>query len=202
MKRPLSILSAAGLALALTGTSLQAGAAPKPHITDPVGDANFINDQGTGDGSFGDFNQADAGSVSDLIEVTFSNDKKNLTIMITTEAAPPAITGIGYRVRVNPDGAGGTHCLEFEAYHPGANNVITTAWGQLTDKCDGGDPIPLKVVGTQLTVPRKAHKAFGKGAKLTAPQAQAFLYSGNESGGAEYPVVDTTKVGTDFTFKK
>jgi hypothetical protein len=194
--------AATGLALALAATSLHAAAAPKPHITDPVGDANFVNDQGTGDGSFGDFNQADAGTVSDLIEVTFSNDAKNLKIMITTEAAPPAVTGIGYRVRVNPDGAGGAYCLLFEAYHPGANNVITTAWGQLIDTCGGGDPIPLKVVGTQLTIPRKAHKAFGKGAKFTAPQAQAFLYSGNESDGAKYPVVDTTKVGTDFKFKK
>jgi hypothetical protein len=202
MKRPLSIAASAGLALALAATSLQATAAPKPHITDPVGDANFVNDQGSGDGSFGDFNQADAGTVSDLIEVTFSNNAKNLTIMIGTEAAPPAITGIGYRVRVNPDGAGGAYCLLFEAYHPGANNALTTAFGNLIDACGGGDPIPLKVVGTQLVIPRKAHKAFGKGAKLVAPQAQAFLYSGNESGGAKYPVVDTTKVGTDFKFKK
>jgi hypothetical protein len=60
----------------------------------------------------------------------------------------------------------------------------------------------LKIVGTQLVIPRKAHKALGKGAKLTAPQAQSFFYTGNESGGAKYPVIDTTKVGTDFKFKK
>ena len=41
-----------------------------------------------------------------------------------------------------------------------------------------------------------------KGGKLIAPQAQAFLYTGAEAGGATYPVADTTKVGTDFAFKK
>src|SRR3990170_9022692 len=67
-------------AMALLAGSFQASAAPKPSLEDPLGDANFINDQGTGDGSFGDFNQADAGTVSDLAAVTFSNDAKNLYV--------------------------------------------------------------------------------------------------------------------------
>ena len=199
MKRLLSIGAALLIAVAL---SAQAIAAPKPSITDPLGDANFVNDQGTGDGSFGDFNQADAGTVSDITEVTFWNNAKTLYIRVDTEAAPPAATGIGYRVRVNPDGAGGAYCLLFEVYHPGANNILTTPVGYLRDTCAGGDPVPIKVVGTQWEIPRSASKAFGKGAKLTAPQAQAFLYSGNESQGSTYPVADTTKVGTDFTFVK
>jgi hypothetical protein len=200
MTRTLSI-AAAVAALALAATSLQASAAPKPNIEDPLGDANFVNDQGTGDGSFGDFNQADAGTVSDITSVTLSNDAKNLYVMIQTEAAPPAATGIGYRVRVNPDGAGGAYCINIEAYHPGANNALTAAVAYLRDACDGGEAIPLKVLGTQIVVPRSASKAFAKGAKLTAPQAQAFLYTGNETQGTTYPVADTTKVGTDFTFK-
>lgn len=193
---------AVALALAVVGTSAHATAAPKPHIEDPVGDANFVNDQGTGDGSFGDFTAADAGTVSDLISVTFRNDAKNLFVKIETEAPPPAATGIGYRVRVNPDGAGGQYCLRFEAYHPGANNALTEPVAYLRDACGGGDAVPIKVVGSELVIPRKENKAFGKGAKLTAPQAQAFLYSGNETTGAMYPVVDTTKVGTDFVFRR
>ena len=200
MKRTFSI-AAALAAVALAATSLQATAAPKPNIEDPLGDANFINDQGSGDGSFGDFNQADAGTVSDLTSVTLSNDAKNLYVNIATEAAPPAATGIGYRVRVNPDGAGGAYCINIEAYHPGANNALTAAVAYLRDTCEGGDAVPLEVLGTQIVVPRKTSKAFGKGAKLVAPQAQAFLYTGNETTGAMYPVADTTKVGTDFTFK-
>ena len=199
MKRAFSIVAALGLSLAL---GVQATAAPKPHITDPLGDANFVNDQGTGDGSFGDVNPADAGTVSDLVSVTFSNDAKTLKVLITTEAAPPAATGIGYRVRTNPDGPGGAYCIVIEAYHPGANNVLAQAVGYVQDVCAGGERQPIKVVGTQLEIPRKASKLFAKGGKLTSPQAQSFLYSGNESAGTTYPVADTTKVGTDYAFKK
>ncbi len=201
MKRLFSI--AALLAVALIASSLQATAAPKPHIEDVMADANFINDQGTGDGSFGDFNQAGTspGTVSDILAVTLSNNAKNLIIDFQTQAAPPAITGIGYRVRANPEGAG--HCIIIEAYHPGANNAITQAVGWAVDTCEGGDPVEIKVVGTQWQIPRSASKAFVKGAKLTGLQAQAYLYSGDGSySHAKYPVADTTKVGTDYTFKK
>ena len=198
MKKALSLVAALGLAMAL---SVQATAAPKPHITDPLGDANFVNDQGSGDGSTGDVNPADAGTVSDLVAVTFSNDAKNLKVLVETEAAPPATTGIGYRVRTNPNEAG-TYCVIIEAYYPGANNALTQAVGYVQDVCGGGEREPITILGTQLVVPRTASKFFAKGSKLTAPQAQAFLYSGNETTGATYPVADTTKVGTDFAFKK
>ena len=197
MKKAVSIAAALGLTVAL---SMQATAAPKPHITDPLGDANFVNDQGTGDGSFGDQNQADAGTVSDLLSVTFSNNATKLFVTIETEAAPPAITGIGYRVRVNPDDSG-TYCLNIEAYHPGANNALSEPVAFLRDACAGGEATPIEVLGTQLVIPRSAHEAFGRGAKLKAPQAQAFLYSGNESAGTTYPVADTTKVGTDYRLR-
>ena len=198
MKKALSLVTALGLLLAL---SLNATAGPKPQITDPLGDANFVNDQGSGDGSFGDQNPADAGTVSDITDVTFSNDAKNLKVLIGTEAAPPATTGIGYRVRTNPDDAG-TYCIIIEAYFPGANNALTAPIGYFQDMCGGGERQEIQVLGTQLVIPRTASPAFAKGAKLTSPQAQAFLYSGNETTGATYPVADTTKVGTDYTFKK
>ena len=69
MKRRVLSATILGLASALLVSTLNAGAAGKPQITDPLGDANFINDQGTGDGSFGDFNQADAGTVSDITAI-------------------------------------------------------------------------------------------------------------------------------------
>lgn len=198
MKKALAMAAALGLLLTL---NINATAAPKPLLEDPVGDSNFVNDQGTGDGSTGDQTAADAGTVSDITDVTIWNNAKTLYINFGTEAAPPATTGIGYRVRVNPDDAG-TYCLTFEVYHPGANNALTSPVGYFRDVCAGGEAVPIKILGTQWEIPRSASKAFAKGSKLTAPQAQAFLYSGNETAGATYPVADTTKVGKDFAFKK
>lgn len=199
MKRAITAMAAC-LATALTAGALHA--APKPSIEDPIGDANFVNDQGTGDGSFGDQTAADAGTVSDLASVTFSNDKKNLYVTIGTEAAPPATTGIGYRVRVNPDSTG-THCLLFEAFFPGANNVLTAPEAQFRNACTGGDPVKVDILGTMLVIPRKLDKAFRKGGKLTSPQAQSFLWSGTSyPAGSSYPVADTTKVGKDYKFRK
>ena len=197
-------LAAAAMAVAALGAgSLPAtAAAPSTIIEDPVGDSNFVNDQGTGDGSTGDQTAADAGTVSDLLGVEVSNDKKNVVVTIRTEAAPPATTGIGYRVRFNPDGANGAYCILVEAYFPGANNALTAPMAHLVDECNGGETTPVEMLGTTIYVPRSANAAFAKGATLTAPQAQAFLYSGNETAGTEYPVADTTKVGTDYKLKK
>ena len=201
MKRTMSLLMAFGVVATIAATSISASAgAPKPQITDPLGDANFVNDQGTGDGSFGDQNAADAGTVSDILGVTLSNDAKNLTIAFDMEAAPPAATAVAYRLRVNPDGAGGTHCLLFEVFYSGANNTVTTPVAHLRDACGGGEDIPIEVLGTTLVIPRSAHEALGKGKTLVAPQAQTFQYTGAYPNGVAYPVIDTTKVGTDFKF--
>ena len=199
VRRSLAILLMLGL-LSLSGGVLQA-AETKPHIVDPLGDANFVNDQGTGDGSTGDQNAADAGTVSDLLEVTFTNDAKNLYVTIRTEAAPPAATGIGYRVRVNPEGAGGTHCLFFEAFFPGANNDLTAPKAQLRDGC-AGETTEVETLGTMIVVPRNLHPALGKGKTLSQPQAQAFLYTGTYPTGVAGPMADTTKVGTDYKLRK
>lgn len=199
MNRAVSISIAMGVAMA--ATSLQATAAPKAKVVieDPVGDANFINDQGEGDGSFGDFvTPADVSSVTDLISVSFSNDAKNLYITIETEDPPPATQGVGYRVRVNPDG--GSYCLLFEAFFPGATNDLTEFKAHLRDTCEGGDAVPLEILGSTITVPRKLHEAFGKGQTLTEPQAQGFIHSGSYPTGVAAPTSDTTKVGTDYKF--
>lgn len=199
MRKVLTTVAALA-AVAVAAGSLQA--APKPSIEDPLGDANFVNDQGTGDGSVGDQTGADAGTVSDLTAVTFTNDRKNLYVQISTEAAPPATTGIGYRVRVNPDSTG-THCLLFEAFFPGANNALTAGEAQFRNACTGDDPVKVDVLGTTIVVPRKLDKAFGKRGKLKAPQAQSFLWSGTSyPAGVAAPYADTTKVGKAYKLKK
>lgn len=201
MKRVISIAAVVGVAMSAVVSSPVATAAPKPKVVieDPVGDANFINDQGTGDGSFGDFvTPADVSSVTDLTAIGFSNDAKNLYISIETEAAPPATQGVGYRVRVNPDGAGGSHCLLFEAFYGGAGNDLTLPKAHMRDVCEGGDAVELQVLGSTLVVPRKAHKGLKKGATLKAPQAQGFIYLGSYPAGLAAPTTDTTKVGSNY----
>lgn len=203
MKKSLSIAAVLALASALVGASLPATAgAAKTIIEDPTGDSNGINDQGTGDGSFGDFNQAGVGNVSDLVKVSLTNDAKNLTLTFEAVGLPPATQGLGYRARFNPDGPGGTHCILIEAFWSGATNVMTDAKAHLRDACAGNEIVPLKIVGGTITVPRKSNKAFAKGATLKAPQAQSFVWSGDYPNGVAGPYMDTTKVGADYKLVK
>ncbi len=199
MKRKRLITAVLGVVAALVATSLPATAAKaKTIIEDPVGDSNFLNDQGTGDGSFGDHNQAGVGNVSDLIQVQLSNDAKNLTIAFQAQGVPPATQGLGYRLRVNPTGTPGSQCLLFEAFWPGATNVMTEPVAHVIDNCEGGEAIPVKILGATLVVPRKSTPALGKGKVLKAPQAQTFVYSGTYPTGIIGPYMDTTKVGSDY----
>lgn len=205
MKRSLAIFIAAALTVVFTSA---ASGAPKPNVTDPTGDGNGINDQGTGDGSFGDFNQTGGPStVGDLVEVVFTNDAKNVAAVVKTVAMPPATQGVGYRVRTNPDGPGGTYCLYFEAFFPGATNNLTAFEAHLRDVCTGETikaiAEPSMLGGIAIIVPRKAHAAFGKGKKLTAPQGATFVYSGSSwPAGVIGPFLDTSKPGTDYALKK
>lgn len=202
MKRSIAIFMALAISVVLTAS---ASGAPKPSVVDPMNDANGVNDQGTGDGSFGDFNQATVSTVTDLIEITFTNDAKSITAHIKTQAGPPASQGTGYRVRVNP-GTGGVYCLYFESFHPGAGNDLTANVGHVRDACTGEvieAVIEPTIYGLGITVPRKSHEAFGKGKKLVAPQGAGFVYAGSAyPAGVMYPVTDTTKPGTDYAIKK
>ena len=201
MRRILSITAALGLAFVLAAPSLHA-ASPTVVIEDPYGDANGINDQGTGDGSVGDVTgAADAGNASDLGNVTVTNDAKNLYITFLNEQSPPATQGLALRFRAN--GEPGSQCLNFEVYYTGATNNLTATEAILRDTCEGGDPIKIEALGTQLIVPRSAHEALGKGKVLTSPQAQSFVWSGTSyPAGVGGPYIDTTKVGKDYKLKK
>jgi hypothetical protein len=199
MKRSLLIGILCAVVAVPTSGGLAAAPKVKTVIEDPAGDANGLNDQGTGDGSNGDqVTPADASTVTDLLKVTLSNDAKNLYVTFLTETAPPATQGVGFRLRVNPDEAGGSYCLLVEAFYPGAGNALDAAVGQLQDTCTG-ETTEIEVLGAMVVVPRKASEALGKGATLKAPQAHAFIYLGGPPpAGVPYPVTDTTKVGTDY----
>ncbi|MEA2487495.1 MAG: hypothetical protein QOF16_1149 [Actinomycetota bacterium] len=206
MKRALSIAVAVSALIAATGAfPIHASAAKATTVVkDPAGDANGVNDQGASDGSVGDQNAAGVSTVGDLDSVSLSNDAKNLYVTFLTEAPPPATEGVGYRVRFNPTATAGTQCINIEAFFPGAGNDLTDFQAQLRDSC-GGTTVttPLKILGEVITVPRKLDKAFAAGAKLTAPQAQSFVCVGSGAAAlGTYPVLDTTKVGTDYTFTK
>lgn len=206
MKRAISILTVLAVG-ALINATAAAAPQPKPVLEDPPHDANFLNDQGTGDGSFGDFDEAgaDASSFADLISIAFTSDKKNLYVHIETEATAPPAAGEGFRVRTNP-GAGGIYCLNFELFYNGAQNDLTAPEAHLRDACAAGsEPIvaesTLSPFGAlMIVVPRKGVDALKKGAKLTAAQAQSFLWSGSSyPAGVAGPYLDTTKVGSDYT---
>jgi hypothetical protein len=207
MKRSLSLLLLVGL-IAFQA-SVSAAAVPKPTVVleDPIEDANFLNDQATGDGSFGDFGGvADASSFADIVSVAFSNDKKNLYVFIETQSNAAPAAGEGFRVRANP-AAGGVYCLNFEIYFAGAQNTLTAPEGIFRDACAATDPVSVKAEisilgGYMITVPRKGIEGLGKGAALAAPQAQTFLYSGSSyPAGVAGPYFDTTKPGTDYKLK-
>lgn len=206
MKRGISIIILLALAATVnTSGAIAAPAEPKPVLEDPAEDANFVNDQGTSTGSFGDVaGPADASSFADLLKIAFTSDKKNLYVHIETQSTAPPSAGEGFRVRTNPQ-AGSVYCLNFELFYQGAQNTLTAAEAHLRDACGTGDPIKAEATlspfgALLIVVPRKGVDALKKGAKLTAPQAQSFLWSGSSSpAGVAGPYLDTTKVGKDYT---
>ena len=207
MKRTLITLLT--MSLLAIHAPVSAGAIPKPKtvLKDPAEDANGINDQGTGDGSFGDFSEAgaDASEFADIISAGFSSDKKNLYVFIETQSTAQPIAGEGFRVRANP-AAGGVYCLNFEIYFNGAQNSLAGPEAIFRDACNASD-VPVKseisaLGGYMITVPRKGVEALGKGKALAAPQAQTFIYSGSSyPAGVAGPYLDTTKIGKDYKLK-
>jgi hypothetical protein len=208
MKRTISFIALLGLMAAITAAP--GNAAPKKltiALEDVEEDANFINDQGTGDGTFGDQAGVAASDFADILEVGFANDSKNLYVHIKTASTGIPASAEGFRVRVNPQ-AGSAYCLNFEIFFPGAAHPnLTAPLAHLRDLCAGDAITEAKVelsifAGFLITVPRKAHEAFGKGKTLTAPQAQTYLASGDYPFVVAGPYFDTTKVGKDYKLKK
>ncbi len=207
MKRSLIMMTVVGLVT--VQAPVWGAGAPKPVVVleDPAEDANLVNDQGTGDGTFGDFTApTDASSFADILSAGFSNDKKNLYVFIETQSNAAPAAGEGFRVRANP-AAGGVYCLNFEIYFNGAQNTLTGPEGVFRDACAASQAVSVKAEismhgGYMITVPRKGIEGLAKGKTLAAPQAQTFLYSGTSyPAGASGPYFDTTKVGKDYKLK-
>ncbi|MGI8774117.1 MAG: hypothetical protein ACR2KQ_03725 [Actinomycetota bacterium] len=201
MTPPSRISAGIVVAVCMTAGASVVSAAPaeKTIVEDPINDANALNDQGNGDGSMGDNETpADASTVTDITALKFSNDAKNFYISIETEGPAQGTQGVGARVRVNPDGPGGTYCLVFEVFQPGAGNNLTKTEAHLRDTCTG-ETTEIDAIGNLLMIPRNINQALGKGAVLTAPQAHTFIYAGSSyPAGVPFPVMDTTKIGEDY----
>ena len=160
MRRILSTAIALGLvtagAIALPARAGKTAVPKKVQIEDPVGDANYLNDQGFGGTGIDpaavpdtDDNEtaADIGNASDIMRVWFSNTKETITAHIQTELPPPGTQGLAYRIHTNAGegkvGSNDTGCLWFEAYIAGvqaATGVKTTYQGEsfarVRDMCD------------------------------------------------------------------
>lgn len=182
------------------------------NIEDPAGDANYLNDQGTGQAD-GDYAApADAGSVSDILKVWFTHDAEVVRAHILTEVPPPA-TASAYFFRVQVGPAGDENCLRFQlattgpTYPDGAEPE-----GSLRDLCGEADETYTEGItatieeladGTgvsTIVVPRSTHPAFADDAVLGTPTAHARNWIGTTAtGGATAPQIDDTKPGTDYT---
>ncbi len=215
------LLAVAALGMfGLVAGSLPAAAAAEPppviQIEDPLGDANGLNDQGTGSGDGDHVTPVDAGSTTDLMAVWFTNDAVNLSVGIQTQVAPAtepgAVFAPMYRVRANPDD-GGAACLFFEAYFPGNANSLDKPLGLLRDVCtEGAEPVEGTVVvetGPEdtgiitITFSRSDNAAFGAGKTIAAPRAETRLnwfnaQPGPTSPSLNFPQIDNTKTGTDY----
>lgn len=137
-------------------------------VTDPVGDANFINGQDNAN-----LNEVrdvtapacpplgapcDGGTVSDLMKVWFTNTADTVSMHMQTERPPPATTTIYYRIASNPETEGALTggCLNWrmifggkQANPTGGEPIDTSTYrsGDLTsgsnhaefeDTCNGG----------------------------------------------------------------
>ena len=219
--------------LVAAAMSIPAGAqepAPEPvtipetvQIDDPVGDANGLNDQGNrADTGFqGDHSTpADAGSVSDILKVWFSNDAENVSVHIQTELPAPASTAIAYNLYANPTEDWALGCLRFVALIPGTyQGQSTTYQGEplikLVDRCndEGTNVFNNGVEGTyvvapgpedtgvlSLTFPRAYSPLLADGLPITKPFVQAATAIGADGAGFATPVIlDNTADGTDYT---
>jgi hypothetical protein len=229
MKKTFGLLTAVALVGgALSATSVSAQEAPAAaipevvQIDDPLGDANFLNDQdnayGTPAEGQGDNGGAGIGNATDLLKVWFSHSATEISLNFQTNGDPSLLAyDTYYRFSSNP-GTGEVAadetrgCLQWAASVNGAGGAYTGATeGVLTDKCNVGDPVvgPLTIAAgpettfvTTITFPRAYSPLLADGSALTTPfGVSRVLYV---APGAPAPVttaatIDNTKRGTDYT---
>jgi hypothetical protein len=196
------------------------------NIEDPIGDANFLNDQGNNAtiGHQGEHTTpADAGSVSDFSKIWFTSDAENVSVHILTEKPGPAINALRFDVYASP-GKGSVAestvgCIRFAAIVGGDEQGHDTTWqgddvARILDACNDGTSIFSNGVEATLTMetladgtglftitgPKSYSPLLADGQVLTKPTAVARVTAGADGVAAAYPVyTDNTVVGTDFT---
>ena len=204
-----ALLFAAGAMPVAGATERGAASAPprKVQISDPAGDANYVNDASTHQGSAGtapDFgNQAgpvDASSEADILGVWFTHDAKAITVHIRTEAAPSEGTPVAYFVATNPANYGHWGCLLF-VLRLNDRAEAKSEVGYMIDQCGAEERIEAthSITGFKdgtghlsISVPRSGSELLGQGSVISAPVSDARLGFGTP------PVTDDTERGTSY----
>ncbi|MDQ3954913.1 MAG: hypothetical protein M3285_05115 [Actinomycetota bacterium] len=161
-KRFLTVSMAAAMVLSgLSAFPAQAATAVPEvvQVTDPVGDANFINNQDRAEPQLNDVRDVtapacppfgapcDGGTVSDLMKVWFTNTADTVSMHMQTERPPPATTTIYYRIASNPETAGAPTggCLHWRMIfggkqaNPAGGAPIATSTYRSADLTSGAD---------------------------------------------------------------
>jgi hypothetical protein len=191
-------------------------------IDDPVGDANFINDQdnayGTPAQGLGDNDAETIGNATDIRKVWFTHTATEVSLNVQLNGNPSGLAYDTYFRFSSNVGEGSVAadalrgCLQWvssvNGTTAGAYNGPTE--GALTDKCNVGTPVagPLAISegpdGTFVmttTFPRSYSPLLAEGAKLTAPFGVSRIVYANglpQLGSAAYATIDNTKRGTDY----
>lgn len=212
-KRLLAVLTGAvmiaSVLIALPALAQAAAVPAEPNITDPTGDANYLNDQGLNSltGRDGDHaGPADVSTSADIMAGWFTNDADSVTAHILVEGALPSTPSYFYRVHVDPAG-GEDDCLWFQAGIPGvADAGAPEPVGSLRDICGDGSTIDGEVSlaenpdgGTiiSIKIPMGTH-GLAVGTTFGSPNATSRNWLRTPARSATAPQVDNTKPGTPY----
>ena len=178
-------------------------------ITDPAGDANYLNDQGLDAfiGPQGDQPGGASFAPGDILAVWFSATPEAVQLHVqTAEPGPSDQLGLLYRIVANP-APPAKGCLWFEATVPSLT-YQGSASAMVENTCTKSGRQPGEVTietlpdgsgVTTLSFPRSSLLDFGAGEVIAAPVAFSRNLSG-VAGVAEptAPQIDNTVAGTDF----
>lgn len=206
-----------GAALVASGLLAGPGRAQQPppiparaNIEDPVGDANGLNDQGTG-GEPGDQSGDVNIGAADLLKVWFTHTSTTISAHILTTFPPPNQTpglGIVYRVQLNTSADRPSGCLWMQGIIP-SRSYQGDQEASLIYRCRERDPSPGAITVyrlsdgrgiTTLTYRRGIERAFAEGAVIAAPKATSRAITGIQGTPAVViaPQFDNTKAGIDY----
>jgi len=229
-RRSLSLVIGGLLVAGLLSAPATARVAPvpaTPNIEDPIGDANYLNDQGQSGVPDMDDNVTgqDAGGLADIMKVWFTHTERKVFAYIQTESPPPSATGLYFEIVASPgDGeiaSSSTGCLHWIVMIAGnVQGQQTTYQGpaqaKIVDYCNDGDSYnqngtwaELRAIETlddgtgliTIVAPRKYSPLLGRCQTIASPQALTKDLVGQDDtvslGFVTGATLDTTKVGAD-----